>query len=119
MKLVILCLCYGSLLAISASLAVLPNLVEMGYQTDKMLHVFMFTLVSMPATLTGRPWQHVTAYALLLLCAGICAELVQLYLPHRSAQIGDLISNVLGISLGLLIGYLLRSGYHATDENTA
>ncbi|MGH1456979.1 MAG: VanZ family protein [Alphaproteobacteria bacterium] len=89
----------------------------MGYQTDKMLHLFTFCIISTLAT--WKYLEHIKkliASLCTLLCLGGIIELIQIFVPNRTAQIEDMCSNILGITLGIIIGYLLKTGYYAQKK---
>ncbi|KAH9951547.1 hypothetical protein B0H21DRAFT_775754 [Amylocystis lapponica] len=50
------------------------------------------------------------------LCGGILSEFVQSMLPHKQFQLGDVIANLLGSSLGLYIAYYLERYYRHRRE---
>lgn len=76
-------------------------------RTDYLVHVLIFT--SLTLTLL---WVNINTYNplifIILIVAGITAEYVQIYIPHRSYNIYDLISNLLGIVLGYALLAFLK-----------
>ncbi len=94
--------------------AITPNLIEFGYKTDKMLHLLAFCIPMLLFTLKYlyTP-KALVLFGLFLALLGGGIEIIQHMSEHRTAQWGDALSNVLGISFGALIGYLLRTGYYA------
>ncbi len=68
-------------------------------RTDYLVHVLIFT--GLTFTLL---WVNINIYNplifIILIVAGITAENVQIYIPHRSYNIYDLLSNLLGVVLG-------------------
>lgn len=105
---IIFCICA---LALTITLAITPNLLPMGFHTDKMLHIFVFGLAA-----TYITWQHLktpkkTAVLLCVtLAAGIGIELIQTLVPNRTAQIEDIAANIIGITYGYITGYCLKTG---------
>ena len=99
---------------IVVALATTPNLLPMGFQTDKILHIFVFAITSAYIT-----WQYIEQRNKLIillgavLCAGIAIELIQMLIPERTAQIEDIAANIIGILYGLTMGNLLKKGYYA------
>jgi len=50
---------------------------------------------------------------MLVLAIGIAIELTQLYIPTRYADVTDALFNVMGVSIGTMIGLSLRSTYQS------
>ncbi|KAJ3566524.1 hypothetical protein NP233_g6956 [Leucocoprinus birnbaumii] len=50
------------------------------------------------------------------LCGGILSEVVQSLLPYKEFQIGDVVANLLGSSIGLLASYHLEKYYRYRRE---
>ncbi len=100
--------------------AVTPNILPMGYQTDKMLHIFIFCILSLLLTLKhGNNRKKLLIGQALILCIGGLTEIIQIITPDRTAQIEDALSNVIGAILGMVIGYLLKTGYNAGNQKAA
>ena len=71
---------------------------------DKLQHVLAFLTLSAVASLAWAPraW-HEARVALGLLLYGVLIELVQTQLPTRTASAADVVADVAGIALGLLL----------------
>lgn len=110
-KTIILTIFYALAFMCCVALVITPNLIEMGYHTDKMLHIFMFAIITMLIVFRTTSIKFLMIFIAMLLCGGFIVEAVQIITPNRSAQLGDLISNVIGIIYGGVMGYLLRTGY--------
>jgi glycopeptide antibiotics resistance protein len=52
--------------------------------------------------------QNKTLGLLIGLSLAIIVELIQLYIPFRTFNINDLFANVLGVSLGYLLGIIIQ-----------
>ena len=91
------------------------HLVPNGYYTDKALHCTAFTMIMLMVTLKKwGNWKFIILCISLCLLLGIGTELMQHYFStNRKAQWSDMAANLTGIFLGVLIGYLIRTGYYA------
>lgn len=84
-----------------------------GIPLDKVVHVSLFFVCG---ALFVRGWSFLRQrwYLLcgLLLLFGVLTELIQRYVPGRSASVGDLVADAVGILLGvgLALVYWRRSG---------
>jgi VanZ family protein len=76
---------------------------------DKVNHLLAFGSMSLVAGVArppGRwPWLSVSAGMLLL---GLFIEAVQSQLPARTAEWGDVLADAVGISIGLVLWWLLQ-----------
>lgn len=88
-----------SYLALSPS-----NAPTIGTYNDKLDHICAFFALSFGLTWCWQWLFRSTAGALLLY--GISIELVQMFVPGRTASIEDVVADIVGISLGLLFGRL-------------
>lgn len=95
------------------ALALIPNVVKLQNGADKVLHVLVTCLLMLGPALFFRAKKYIIAFAVLMLCAGLGIELIQSLTPDRKPELLDILSNLIGTGLGLLIGYLLKSGYDA------
>jgi VanZ family protein len=93
-----------------------PNFMEIGFQTDKMLHISAVCIALLWPCLTFRRWRNIMIFSALILAGGISVEILQGLTPDRQSEWGDIAANIIGICLGLIIGYLIRSGYHAENR---
>ena len=77
---------------------------------DKLAHLIAFLVLVLP---TAALWPRVTAWvgALAVVYAG-AIEVIQPY-AGRSAELGDLIADGIGIALGIILGTMLRRVYVA------
>lgn len=96
-------------LAIFVVLAVLPDVIVIENNSDKMLHVTGLCVLMLWPTITFAKKRYIFICALLLILAGVVVELAQTFVPLRTASIEDALANVLGVSAGLVIGFLIRS----------
>lgn len=93
-----------------AILAITPNLLPMGFYTDKILHMFVFGNATIIITYKylGAPKKLITAITILILI-GLSIEIIQSFVPERMAEPEDIASNIIGILYGFTTGYLLKS----------
>lgn len=78
--------------------------------TDKLEHALAFLVLTWWFAVARPPAARLgTAAWLVLLGAGI--ELVQWFLPWRSASVGDLLADSLGVALGLALAALTAAGF--------
>jgi VanZ family protein len=76
--------------------------------SDKVTHstaflVLMLALCAAYFPNAGTEWRAAFLPALILLGYGIGIEVVQAFLPHRHAEVRDVVSDALGIGLGALL----------------
>jgi VanZ family protein len=96
-------LCWLALIFIGGGLDFGPPEIETGLPFDKLQHAVAFAVLGL---LFFRALRHVgpgigqtrliALSAMLSIAAGVLLELYQLGLPHRSAEVGDLIADTLG-----------------------
>lgn len=91
--------------------ATTPHLLGKGYQTDKMLHIFIFGIFAAIFCAKFYKLKYQVIIAIVLFALGICIEFMQFLAPERNPQWADIAANVIGILYGILAGNLLRSGY--------
>jgi hypothetical protein len=96
-----------------AAACFVPDLIEMGFHTDKMMHITFICLAFVWPCLSFKSWRPIFILAIGILIGGIGIEILQGFTPDRKPEIEDVIANTLGVGVGLMIGYLLRSGYYA------
>lgn len=101
--------------AFGASL--IPEFIEMGFLTDKMMHVLIVCLALIWPCLNFERWRNIFILSALFLCAGAGIEILQTLTPDRHMEIEDILANITGILFGLVIGYLLRTGYYAENPD--
>ena len=71
------------------------------------IHLGFFTVLGLLANATRwpkLPWWPLTVF---LVVYGITTETLQLFVPHRTAQVIDAIENILGIAVGSAIYWLV------------
>lgn len=113
-----LCVCLWFLLIFAAiALAFTPNIVKLQNGADKMLHVFITCSILLGADFILNRRKIVFMLAVLLLVAGGAIEIIQHILPDRQAEWEDLAANVIGVTLGLMIRFFIRSGYIALQQH--
>ncbi len=73
---------------------------------DKLDHLATFAVLALLAVgaFPGRR----AAIGLGLLGYGVAIELIQAWVPGRSAEVGDAVADALGIALGMAVAVLLR-----------
>lgn len=81
-----------------------PELLPSGFPTDKIVHAFMFLSC---AALFVRGWrvlrQRWYLVCVMLFLYGMLTELLQHYIPGRSASLGDLVADSVGVGIGVMI----------------
>lgn len=73
---------------------------------DKITHFLIYALLSFMVAnrMLLRKENHVSQIAFFYaFIVGLCIEIVQIFIPYRSFQIGDIISNSLGGFAGMLL----------------
>ncbi len=101
-------------IALLLTLALVPNLFPLPtFYTDKMLHITLCTLFLIWANFKFSSPKIILSLGFALAIMGIGVELVQGMIPGRSFSPDDIAANITGIFCGMVIGYLLRSGYYA------
>ena len=84
---------------------VMPHLVV---KHDTIAHIgAFFVLMVWPAATLTKP-MHIALTAVAMVCAGGLAEIIQRYSPERTASWEDFSMNVVGVTLGLVCGLLIR-----------
>jgi len=97
---------------VSASvLAFTHDLVKMTNGSDKTLHVMMCSLIMMGPVFLFKRKLFIIIPAIIMLCAGFGIEIIQSFMPDRNPEPGDMIANIIGVSLGIIIGKLLKTGF--------
>lgn len=102
----------AALLATISVLALLPGdaAPDLGL-ADKWQHTLAFTALGAAALWSLRPAARaVGAAAAALLAYGGAIELLQLLVPGRHAEWGDLLVDAIGIALGMTLAGALRAG---------
>ena len=70
---------------------------------DKLWHVLAFGFLGLTSAFTCRSGRRLLMVVLGLVVFGLGIELTQFIMPDRSADLGDIIANFLGISSGLAL----------------
>ncbi len=79
-----------------------PRTIDLGW--DKLNHAFAFTALAFAAALGYAPWHGKRSLIYLTLLAyGGLIEMLQLFVPGRSAEWTDLLADGIGIACGALI----------------
>jgi glycopeptide antibiotics resistance protein len=107
MKTFLICLWLLAICFFVAASAI-PNFMVMEGNQDTMLHITGFCIIMMVPTIVLRRGLHVSLAALLLFALGIGVEYMQTFVDGRSSSLRDVYANMGGLSLGLIVGYLLR-----------
>lgn len=105
-------LLYCALATFTIITATTPDLIGQGYHTDKVLHVFVFSMAMVFFTFKHTNTKKRILYAVILLFFGISIELVQTLTPDRNAELSDIVADIIGIIYGFITGYFLRRGYY-------
>jgi len=74
---------------------------------DKVMHLGTYCIMAMLIGLTFRR-MPLPIVLLLTVSVGACDEVAQLYIPGRSADIGDYTADALGCLLAILPDYLIK-----------
>lgn len=98
------------------ALSLVPHLVSASAETDKILHVLAYSMLTTFPVCYFRSWRIKISAAALLFLTGIMGEILQNIIGGRTGSINDIIANTCGIALGFLIAALLRSGWAATPR---
>jgi len=80
---------------------------------DKYLHVAAFAALMFLPALTFDRLRNVAIAAAALLAFGISIEIIQSYLPTRSPELMDIVSDALGVMMGGGLGFALRNLYQS------
>lgn len=72
--------------------------------SDKLNHAFAYIVLTLYfGQLVGAGWRRRGAVVLGLLAYGIGIEALQALLPSRSAELADVVANLVGIGIGLAL----------------
>lgn len=108
------------------AILILPSLLPMNFpsyrafgiviRSDYVVHVALFTFLVLTLLLLRTNIHSPTLIVTLLIVAAI-AEIWQLYIPQRTYNIYDLISNELGVVLGYGLISLIALGKRFREKN--
>lgn len=76
--------------------------------TDYLVHVVLFVLLVISLKMMGIKTFSI-GVLILLIVASALAEIWQLYIPHRTFNTYDLISNIIGVIIGYGVGGRIRA----------
>lgn len=76
--------------------------------TDYLVHVVLFILLVISLKLVGIKTSNTSVF-ILLLAVSVLAEVWQLYIPQRTYNTYDLISNIIGVVIGYGVGGRIRT----------
>jgi len=94
----------GSYVAAIVPQEVAPHI---GSLSDKGIHFIAFAVLTLLFSFAYRTvWARTS---LLLLAYAVFIEVSQLFTPNRSAELLDVVADVIGITIGLLSVFLLRN----------
>jgi len=97
---------FAGLITIIGALLPLPDL-PFNLPGDKLLHSFSYLITITLATIgSGVGWRSII-WGIALLFLGGAIELLQTFVPGRESSIGDLLANIVGVTLGYVFGCLL------------
>jgi VanZ family protein len=80
----------------------IPNIAALSYITDKMIHALIFLYISIIGL---NCYFNISKLFLLglIFSFGLLIEIIHFYPPYRYFEIADLISNLVGILIALII----------------
>jgi VanZ family protein len=80
----------------------IPNIAGLSYITDKMIHALIFLYISIIGL---NCYFNISKLFLLglIFSFGLLIEIIHFYHPYRYFEIADLISNLVGILIALII----------------
>lgn len=85
------------------------ELVPSEFPTDKIVHAFMFLLC---AALFVRGWSVLRKrwylVCVVLILYGMLTEVMQHFIPGRSASLGDLVADSIGVGIGIMIALAFK-----------
>ena len=87
------------------------DLISSNFPTDKLIHALLFAIC---AALFVRGWTSFRKrwwiVCLILFLNGVATELIQRVVPGRSATIGDLLADGLGVIVGVSVALIYLRG---------
>lgn len=96
---------YAAILLLITGGLVMPHLVV---KHDTVAHIGAFFVLTIWPAVTLPRLKQVGIAAIALVLAGGLAEFIQRYSPERTASWEDFSMNVVGVSLGVICGVLIR-----------
>jgi len=69
---------------------------------DKIIHFLAFFILSV-ATLYAFQVTRIFHCVILIICFGICIEVIQFFIPYRSFEILDIIADIIGALIGFKV----------------
>lgn len=98
-------LVFLALLAVTLALALYPELrlpepAQMRGKMDLVYHVLGFTVL---AFLGGRAWSSLSSFMVGLVIGSVLLEFAQYFSPGRGVHWQDMVTNVVGIALGMTL----------------
>jgi VanZ family protein len=100
-------------------LSLVPHLLNTAGQADKMLHIFAYCFISFIPMLLIERTKIKVCIAIGLFLMGIMNEYLQSIVGGRHSDISDAMMNGVGVILGVIVGYLIKSGYKANPMETS
>jgi len=98
-------LAYCSYLALTPA----PNDLLVETFSDKFLHCAGYLLLLISCNLAHRAGRHLLLKVSLLFTFSVLIEIAQHFIPHRGFAISDLIANLSGLLLGVILLLLYKS----------
>ena len=83
---------------------------------DKVYHAFAYLWLSVLPLLCFQRRKFDLAGALMMAPFGILIEFAQRFVPGRHFSLGDMIANIVGVILGILLVKYLKSYFGVTQE---
>lgn len=96
------------------ALSLIPHAMTTPNYSDKMMHISVFCLLMLYPMCAWTQWKRIALFALFLGASTVAAEFAQELVPGRESSVTDAAAGCAGILVGCVIGWLLRSGYHAS-----
>lgn len=106
--------CWLLAVGVFVAAALTQNFMIMENNEDRMLHITGFCIFMLVPTIMLPRYFHITICALAFFVLGVGIEYLQEFVPGRSSSLRDVYSDVIGIMLGLLVGYLFRRDKHSS-----
>lgn len=99
---------------IALAFALKPQSLQLGFDgADKILHMLAFMALAFIPAITFDKMRNVILSVVFVLAIGICIELIQYYIPTRRAEFMDVVFDGVGVAIGTMIGFSLRSLYQS------
>lgn len=99
---------------VALAFAFKPQALEFDFEgSDKLMHFAAFAALAFLPVMTFEKIRNIAAGIVFVMAIGIGIEVVQHYLPTRSADVMDVVFDGIGITAGVIAGTVARSLYHS------